>query len=276
MSTAVRLLLVALLAACSHAPTTPEPGAPGAAVEHPFNPQLVIKAITAAGVDKPQHLDWGEKGKLPANQLMKNAKLLGTVDGNSFMAAMQSMEANIGKKCFFCHVEDHFELDDKDAKLTARQMMRMVSMVDADTFGGEARVTCYTCHRGERAPEKLPEKLVVKPPTTPLPQLSEADAAKPAGEVFKNIQLLKQVPAGKLPQVMTTFAGSLGVECSFCHVEGNYASDDKKEKKFARTMMRLTGKIDKDYFEGTSPVGCWTCHRGAQEPARTAHDPAKS
>jgi len=273
MRTAARLLFVALLAACSHAPTTPEPGAPGATVEHPFNPQLVVKAITAAGVDKPQHLDWGEKGKLPANQLMKNTKLLGTVDGNSFMAAMQSMEANIGKKCFFCHVEDHFDLDDKDAKLTARQMMKMVSMIDGDTFNGEPRVTCFTCHRGERAPEKMPEKLVVKPPTTPLPTLSEADAAKPAGEVFKNIQLVKQLPAGKLPQVMTTISGALGVECSFCHVEGNYASDDKKEKKFARVMMRLTGKIDKEYFEGTSPVGCWTCHRGAASPARTAHDP---
>jgi len=261
----MRLAIVAVLAACrASAPPQPQP----IAVDH-------ASPLTAGGVEVPSGLHWGARGREPASEVLDDLLVLGDVSADRFMAAMQSMEANIGKKCFFCHVEDHFDLDDKDGKLTARQMMRMVSMIDADTFGGEPRVTCYTCHRGERTPEKLPEKLVVKPPTTPLPTLSEADAAKPAGEVFKNIQLIKQVPAGKLPQVMNTIAGALGVECSFCHVEGNYASDDKKEKKFARTMMRLTGKIDKEYFEGTSPVGCWTCHRGAEQPARTAHDPPR-
>src|ERR1051326_4324164 len=42
---------------------------------------------------------------------------------------------------------------------------------------------------------------------------------KPAEEVFKNIQLLKGMPAGRLLRVMELGYGrSLGVDCTHCHV----------------------------------------------------------
>jgi hypothetical protein len=40
---------------------------------------------------------------------------------------------------------------------------------------------------------------------------------KPAGEVFKNIQMLKAMPAGRLLRVMEMgYARSLGVNCTHC------------------------------------------------------------
>ena len=44
---------------------------------------------------------------------------------------------------------------------------------------------------------------------------------QPAESVFKNIKILKGVPAGRLVNIMNMgFGRSLGVSCGFCHVPG--------------------------------------------------------
>ena len=48
----------------------------------------------------------------------------------------------------YCHVEGHFEKDDKKPKQTARDMMRMMFAIDKNAFDGNREVTCYSCHRG--------------------------------------------------------------------------------------------------------------------------------
>ena len=47
---------------------------------------------------------------------------------------------------------------------------------------------------------------------------------------FKNIQVLKDIPADQLIPAMQFITASLGVECEFCHVEGAFEKDDKKPK----------------------------------------------
>jgi len=89
---------------------------------------------------------------------------------------------------------------------------------------------------------------------------------KPAEQVFKNIQVLKGMPAPDLMNVMKSFSGALGVKCDFCHVMGAFEKDDKEEKGTARKMIQMAHQINKDNFEGHMRVTCWTCHRGATEP----------
>ena len=91
-------------------------------------------------------------------------------------------------------------------------------------------------------------------------------AAKPAEEVYKNIQCFKGVPAPHVMEAMKAFKQSLGVKCSFCHVEGAFDKDDKPEKTTARKMIAMVHSINKDNFGGEHKVGCWTCHRGSAEP----------
>jgi len=93
-----------------------------------------------------------------------------------------------------------------------------------------------------------------------------AAAPKMAEEQFKNIQVLKGVPAEQVIPTMQFISASLGVECDFCHVERQFEKDDKKPKQFARNMMRMTMAINKDNFEGKKWVTCNTCHRGAEHP----------
>lgn len=90
-----------------------------------------------------------------------------------------------------------------------------------------------------------------------------------AEEHYKNIQVLKGIPADQLMSGMQFIAVSLGVECQFCHVEGAFEKDDKKPKQTARKMMEMMFAINKDNFEGHREVTCYSCHRGSSDPVGT-------
>jgi photosynthetic reaction center cytochrome c subunit len=92
---------------------------------------------------------------------------------------------------------------------------------------------------------------------------------KTAEQVFKNITELKGTPADQLVPAMTFIAASLGVECTFCHVEGKMELDEKETKKTARQMMAMTAAINKNSFGGKREVTCYSCHHGAYHPAGT-------
>jgi photosynthetic reaction center cytochrome c subunit len=88
-----------------------------------------------------------------------------------------------------------------------------------------------------------------------------------AEEQFKNIQILKGVPAEQIFPTMQFITASLGVACDFCHVQGAFEKDDKKTKQTARKMMEMMFVINKDNFEGHREVTCYSCHRGSAKPA---------
>jgi photosynthetic reaction center cytochrome c subunit len=89
---------------------------------------------------------------------------------------------------------------------------------------------------------------------------------KKAEEQFKNIQVLKGVPADQIIPTMQFITASLGVECEFCHVSGAFDKDDKKPKQTARKMMEMMFAINQDNFGGHRAVTCYSCHRGSTDP----------
>jgi photosynthetic reaction center cytochrome c subunit len=89
---------------------------------------------------------------------------------------------------------------------------------------------------------------------------------KKAEEQFKNIQVLKGVPADQISPTMQFITASLGVECEFCHVQNAFEKDDKKNKQTARKMMEMMFAINKDNFDGHREVTCYSCHRGSAKP----------
>src|SRR4051812_13771963 len=64
-----------------------------------------------------------------------------------------------------------------------------------------------------------------------------------AEQVYKNIQILKGVPASQLNSIMSLMAGSLGVTCTHCHVNP-WASDVKQGKQVARKMIQMVMSIN--------------------------------
>ena len=97
-------------------------------------------------------------------------------------------------------------------------------------------------------------------------QSQSGAAPKKAEEQFKNIQVLKGVPADELFPTMQFISASLGVECEFCHVKDAFEKDDKKPKQTARKMMEMMFAINKDNFSGNREVTCYSCHRGSAHP----------
>ena len=85
---------------------------------------------------------------------------------------------------------------------------------------------------------------------------------KTASQQFKNIQVLKDIPADQLIPSMQFITASLGVECEYCHVEHAMDKDDKKTKVTARKMMEMMLTINQENFEGHRVVTCYTCHQG--------------
>ncbi|MGE5111025.1 MAG: c-type cytochrome [Acidobacteriaceae bacterium] len=98
------------------------------------------------------------------------------------------------------------------------------------------------------------------------PVQSAGGAPKKAEGQFKNIQVLKGIPADQLIPTMQFISASLNVECTFCHVERQFEKDDKKPKQIARKMMQMQMAINSNNFEGHQEVTCNTCHRGSTDP----------
>ena len=60
---------------------------------------------------------------------------------------------------------------------------------------------------------------------------------KTAAQVFKNIQVLKDIPSTQFIPTMRFVSSALGVECEYCHT-GN-RSEDTPNKQTARKMMTM-------------------------------------
>lgn len=89
---------------------------------------------------------------------------------------------------------------------------------------------------------------------------------KTAAEQFKNIQILKDMPADELIPAMQFMTASLGVDCEYCHVEKAMDKDDKKTKGYARHMMEMMFNINKENFDNQRWVTCYSCHQGSPHP----------
>jgi hypothetical protein len=78
---------------------------------------------------------------------------------------------------------------------------------------------------------------------------------------------LKVLPANvNLQQTMGAFRTALGVQCTYCHVQGDFASDDNAKKNAARNMLRIAADINAQFPDGKRHVTCYTCHRGEARP----------
>src|SRR5579871_5763116 len=65
-----------------------------------------------------------------------------------------------------------------------------------------------------------------------------------------NLKVLKVTSGADVSQIMRTFTTGLGVQCSYCHVAGNYASDDNPKKEVARKMITVTQRLNTELGNG--------------------------
>ena len=89
-----------------------------------------------------------------------------------------------------------------------------------------------------------------------------------AGQKFKSIQVLNDMPADQMGKVMNMISASLGVNCAFCHAsnDGDYEKEGFEHKDMARKMMKMVLDLNKSQFNGRPEINCNSCHRGISHP----------
>lgn len=89
-----------------------------------------------------------------------------------------------------------------------------------------------------------------------------------AGQKFKSIKVLNNMPADQMGKVMNMMASSLGVDCKFCHAsnDGDYEKEGFEHKDTARNMLKMTFDINKNFFNGRPEINCNSCHNGKSHP----------
>jgi len=142
----------------------------------------------------------GREQKPPmAEEVFKNIQILKGIPVDEFMGTMGFFSASLGLNCTDCHVDESGGnwaryADDNALKQTTRRMMRMVSSINAASFGGRQMVTCNTCHRGTRQPNVMPSLALLygtPPPDEPGDPFEQAPGQPSADQVLdKYIQAL--------------------------------------------------------------------------------------
>lgn len=107
--------------------------------------------------------------------------------------------------------------------------------------------------------------------TAPAPGAAQDRPVRPP----ENVTVLTSLAGQPLRAEMQRISAALGVKCDHCHVQGNFASDEKSPKRGARRMLEMTQALNARHFpgyqavDGESVLGrvtCYTCHRGETRP----------
>ncbi|HKP47629.1 MAG TPA: c-type cytochrome [Pyrinomonadaceae bacterium] len=113
--------------------------------------------------------------------------------------------------------------------------------------------------------------VVSTPAASQAAQQPTASTEQTVEQVQKNIKVLNGMPQSQLIPAMNFMSASLGVRCTFCHVnkdgKWDFVSDEKPEKNTAREMIRMVLSVNKNTFKGNTEVSCFTCHHGQTHPA---------
>jgi len=101
--------------------------------------------------------------------------------------------------------------------------------------------------------------------------LAQDAPKRPAMPEPKNLKVLRGQTPEQLIDSMRSFRTALNVQCSYCHVAGDFASDQNPKKEIARNMILMAREINAKFPpDGRMRVSCFTCHHGATQPATAA------
>jgi hypothetical protein len=115
-------------------------------------------ALAAAGQGAPAQ----NQNPPMAEAVFKDIQVLKGIPVDEFMDTMGMFAAATTKDCTGCHAPEILTGSrEAFAKPTpmiqrARQMTVMMNTINRNYFGGQRRVTCYTCHSATSSPQRVP------------------------------------------------------------------------------------------------------------------------
>lgn len=98
----------------------------------------------------------------------------------------------------------------------------------------------------------------------------------PAESVYRDIEVLRGVPADEVVPLMQSFNRALGVECSYCHVPDRWDDATKPQFGIARNKYRMVSTLDVDHLSGQEPITCGGSNAPARLPRAAWQGPVES
>lgn len=137
---------------------------------------------------------------------------------------------------------------------------------------------------GRRPPNPMQQDTVRRKQVDSILVAIAGKETQPAGTVFKNVKILKDMPAGEFVKMMdVTYGRGLGLTCANCHVIGQFDGDTRKNKRIARDMQVMENYINsmqlpnvKELDDDYPKVSCVTCHAGSSHVKNTMAVPMPS
>ena len=193
-----------------------------------------VASIVVAAALAPETAAAQQPGSAGATR--PNLHVLQALPEAQLFPLMNLLADSLGVRCDYCHVQEKPDFtkspsnvggwvwasDGKPQKQIAREMMRMVIDLNADRFRGDARVTCYTCHRGATQPSRLP----------PLPPPAAGGASTPAATALPSAD-----------RVWTSYVNAVGPVGNQPRGTGTIISgwDDRPEGRYGKVEIVLSG-----------------------------------
>jgi hypothetical protein len=158
-------------------------------------------------------------------------------------AGTRAYNIALGVDCQHCHAGSSFADSSKPVFDFARRMERMVGGLNDGPLKALGGVTCWSCHRGHTAPPRLPR--------VNWESIAAAHAPEFAGR-------------DDLSLAMSVYSASLGVACSHCHVDEDWATGSKRPHQMVARMAPIFDLIP-TYFDiavRAPRTQCYMCHQG--------------
>lgn len=163
-------------------------------------------------------------------------------------ARMREWAIALGVPCTHCHVADAWNDASKPAFEFAQRMSRMVAALNSGPLKDVDAIACWTCHRGQTRPARLPR-----------PLWEAVQSAHTADFASKPDRAL----------AMSVYSASLGVDCTHCHEAGNWAATTKPAHAMVEKMLPIFDEIPKHFDKSRMPqTQCYMCHQGKTIPER--------
>jgi hypothetical protein len=109
----------------------------------------------------PSNVEGQDPAPLTSDAVFKNIQVLKGIPVDEFMDTMGMFSSSLGYDCVSCHSPNIYTDRAAFAETTpliqrARQMIVMMNTINKNYFGGQPRVSCFTCHHAKNRPEFIP------------------------------------------------------------------------------------------------------------------------
>jgi hypothetical protein len=164
-----------------------------------------------------------------AGSTRPNIQVIKDLPEAQLFPVMNAIATSLNVGCEYCHVRTApnpnsvvggwaFDREDKPTKLVARRMLKMMADLNAASFNGRERVTCFTCHRGSLQPARLES----------LPPLQSATVSAPV------------LPSAA--EIIASYKSAVGVDAAArFSTTVLVATDDRSENRHGTFEVRLKG-----------------------------------